>query len=101
MYESWDADDRNVRMHLKAPDVDWLHGDGGVVCAPNETAESRHFGFDRVALATPEQVIMAFGACATFTDVDGRSWVRWANDDHLEPYTGDFTQIAARWRPPS
>lgn len=86
-----------VAFHIKIGDEAWTHWDP-LYCSPGESVESRVFSYDRERYDTPAKAMTIITACVTFTDADGRPWLRWAHNDHLEPYSGNLAQITAAHR---
>lgn len=76
----------DVAFHLWVAGARWDSAGGGH-CGPGETLEVM---FD---LLTPLTDIGSAQACATFTDMDQRRWIRWATDDALVPYDGNPSRL--------
>lgn len=76
----------DVAFHL------WVNGSrwdsqGGGHCGPNQALEAM---FD---VLTPITTTDGVRACATFTDMNQRRWIRWALDDSLDSYDGNPATI--------
>lgn len=87
-----------VALHLKIGHDDWIDWDPVGMVEPGGRASTRRFDLDRVEFPTLAAVEAGVLAATTFTDADGRRWLRWTHNETLEAYDGNVTQIRAHWR---